>query len=71
MAILNQWGVEPADPCGSRDGVQAQGPDTAGVVAVDGVTHRVVVVVVIVEPAQAGSDRNCATSASDSCWTDI
>ena len=44
VAILNQGGVEPTDAGGSRDGVQAQGPNTGGVVAVDGVTHRVVVV---------------------------
>ena len=58
VPVLNQRGVEPTDAGGSRDGVQAQGPDTGGVVAVDGVTHRVVVVVVILQgrPAQSRSE---------------
>ena len=58
MPVLHQWGVEPADAGGSRDGVQAQGPNALGVVAVDGVTHRVVVVVVILQgrPAQSRSE---------------
>jgi len=40
VAVLSERGVEPADPCSPRDGVQAQGPDALGVVAVDGVAHR-------------------------------
>ena len=42
VAILSQATIEPADPSGARDGVQAQGPDAGAVVAVDGETHRVV-----------------------------
>ena len=36
---------EPADKNRARDGVNLQGPNGTAVVAVDGVTHRVVVVV--------------------------
>ena len=40
VAVFGERGVEPADPCSPRDGVQAQSPNALGVVAVDGVTHR-------------------------------
>ena len=48
MPVLYQGTIEPTDPSGASEGVQAQGPNAGGVVAVDGVAHRVVVVVSIV-----------------------
>ena len=44
VAILSQGTIEPTDAGGSRDGVEAEGPDGGAVVAVDGVTHQVSVV---------------------------
>jgi hypothetical protein len=48
VAVFSERGVEPADPCSPRDRVKAQGPDALGVVAVDGVAHRLFVVESIV-----------------------
>ena len=57
MPVLCQGTIEPTDAGGAGEGVQAQGPNAGGVVAVNGVTHRVVVVVVILQgrPAQSRS----------------
>jgi hypothetical protein len=58
VTVLSQGGVEPTDPCRASDGIQAESPDTAGVVAVDGVTHWFVADVVILQgrPAQSRSE---------------
>ena len=58
VTILRQATFEPTDSGRASDGVEAESPDGAGVVAVDGVTHRVVVVVVILQgrPAQSRSE---------------
>ena len=42
VAVFSQRGGEPADPRSSRDRVEAKRPNALGVVAVDGVAHRVV-----------------------------
>ena len=41
VAVLGQGSAEPADPCRASDGVEAESPDRAGVVAVDGEAHCV------------------------------
>ena len=41
VAVLRQRAIEPTDAGRTRDGVEAESPDRAGVVAVDGETHRV------------------------------
>ena len=64
VTVLSQRGGKPADPCGTRDGVQAESPDTGGVVAVDGVTHRVVVVVVILQGQQGVSTPSVCDSST-------
>ena len=58
VSVLSQGGIEPTDASGASDGIQAQGPDTAGVVAVDRVTHWSFAVVVILQgrPAQSRSE---------------
>ena len=54
VSVLRQGGLKPADPCGASNGIQAEGPDGAGIVAVDRVAHRSVAVESIV--ADRGSD---------------
>jgi len=56
VAVFGERGVEPADPCSSRDGVQAESPDALGVVAVDGVAHRSFVVESIVAGQGSATD---------------
>jgi len=41
VAVAGRGAVEPADANAARDGVGAQAPDAGGIVAVDGVAHRV------------------------------
>jgi hypothetical protein len=41
VTVLSQRGVKPADPCRSRDRVQAEGPNALRVAAVDWIAHRV------------------------------
>lgn len=56
VSILRQGGLKPADPRGSRNGIQAEGPDAAGVVAVDRVAHRSVAVGSIVAGQGSAAD---------------
>ena len=44
VSVLSQGSAEPADPCGARNGIQAEGPDGGAIVAVDRVAHRLVAV---------------------------
>lgn len=55
MPVLCQGTIKPTDASGASEGVQAQGPNAGGVVAVDRVTHRVVVVVGILQGRRAQS----------------
>ena len=41
VAVLRQRTIEPTDTGRASDGVEAEGPDGAGVVAVDGEAHCV------------------------------
>ena len=41
VAVLRQRAIEPTDASRASDGVQAESPDRAGVVAVDGEAHCV------------------------------
>jgi len=41
VTVAGGRGIEPADPNGSRDRIGAHGPDTSGIVAVDGDAHEV------------------------------
>ena len=61
VTVLSQRGGKPADPCGTRDGVESQGPNACAVVAVDGVAHRVVAVETIVRVTALNRGRRCAS----------
>ena len=41
VTVAGGGGIEPADPNGARDRIGAHGPDTSGIVAVDGDAHGV------------------------------
>ena len=56
VSVLRQGGLKPADPCGSRNGIQAEGPDGGAVVAVDRVAHRSVAVGSIVAGQGSAAD---------------